>query len=120
MVDQRQPRAGATVINYDDGQRDRVELFCSKARGARDAPNRPARLHAILGRVDGTRTPFRGGSYVRTTRPTGSMPARSRRCVWPGSLNRRAEGREPNEWVAVVGSWHPNQFMEKRLSIRPV
>ena len=29
-------------------------------------------------------------------------------------VTEAAEGREPNEWVAVVGSWHPNQFTEKR------
>jgi predicted amidohydrolase YtcJ len=29
-------------------------------------------------------------------------------------ITRAATEREPDEWVAVVGSWHPNQFTEKR------
>lgn len=31
-----------------------------------------------------------------------------------GRITQAAGEREPDEWVAVVGSWHPNQFSEKR------
>ncbi len=29
-------------------------------------------------------------------------------------VSQAASEREPDEWVAVVGSWHPNQFSERR------
>ena len=65
----------------------------------------------IPGLVDGHTHAIRGGqtfdqeTYWLDVRSLEDALAR---------LSEAASERQPNEWVAVIGSWHPNQFREKR------
>jgi predicted amidohydrolase YtcJ len=110
-VDQRQPRAGAIAITDDE-----ITAIGSSRSVARLAGRGTQTINlrgrtVIPGLVDGHTHAIRGGQTFDDE--TYWLDARSLEEAL-ARVTEAAEGREPDEWVAVVGSWHPNQFTEKR------
>ena len=111
-MDEERPRARAIAITGDEITAVGRSRAVAAPGGSGHSDGQPrAVARSSRGSSTGTRTPS-GAARRSTRRPTGSASARSR-TRWPGSPRRRTD-REPDEWVAVVGSWHPNQFREKR------
>jgi predicted amidohydrolase YtcJ len=110
MNDER-PRARAVAITDDE-----ITAVGSRRAIARLAGPDTRTLNlrgrtVIPGLVDGHTHAIRGGQTF------------DQESYWLGvgsleealaGVTRAASEREPEEWVAVVGSWHPNQFRERR------
>jgi predicted amidohydrolase YtcJ len=110
-IDDQHPRARAVAITDDE-----ITAVGSSRAVARLAGSdtRTVNLRGrtvIPGLVDGHTHAIRGGqTFDQETYwlGVGSLEAAL------GRVTRAASEREPQEWVAVVGSWHPNQFRERR------
>jgi predicted amidohydrolase YtcJ len=110
-MDDDKPRARAIAVTDDE-----ITAVGSNRRisGMADAGTQVINLRrrtVIPGLVDGHTHAIRGGQTF------------NQETYWLGvgslaealdMLGEAAAEREPNEWVAVVGSWHPNQFVEKK------
>ncbi len=110
-LDQRQPRAGAIAITGDE-----ITAVGSSRSVARLAGRGTQTINlrgrtVIPGLVDGHTHAIRGGQTFDDE--TYWLDAASLEEAL-ARVTEAADEREPNEWVAVVGSWHPNQFSEKR------
>jgi len=110
-MDDERPRAKA-VANTDD---EITAVGSSRAVARLAGPDtRTVNLRGrtvIPGLVDGHTHAIRGGqTFDQETYwlGVGSLEEALAR------VTRAASEREPEEWVAVVGSWHPNQFRERR------
>jgi predicted amidohydrolase YtcJ len=110
-MDEEQPRARAIAITDDE-----ITAVGSSRAVARLAGRgtQTVNLHGrtvIPGLIDGHTHAIRGGqtfddeTYWLGVDSLEDALAR---------VTAAATEREPDEWVAVVGSWHPNQFREKR------
>ncbi len=110
-LDQDQPRAGAIAISGDE-----ITAVGSSRSVARLAGRRTQTINlrgrtVIPGLVDGHTHAIRGGqTFDQETYwlDAGSLEEALAR------VTEAAGEREPGQWVAVVGSWHPNQFREGR------
>jgi predicted amidohydrolase YtcJ len=110
-MDDERPRATAVAISDDE-----ITAVGSGRAVARLAgpDTRTVNLRGrtvIPGLVDGHTHAIRGGqTFDQETYwlGVGSLEEALAR------VTQAASEREPDEWVAVVGSWHPNQFRERR------
>jgi predicted amidohydrolase YtcJ len=110
-MDERHPRARAIAIRDD-----RITAVGTNRAVARLAGRNTRRVNlrgrtVIPGLIDGHTHAIRGGqTYDRETYWLGvdSLEHGLR------MLTEAASERRPDEWVGVVGSWHPNQFSERR------
>lgn len=110
-MDEKRPRARAIAITDDEitavGSSRAVARLAGPDTQTVDLRGRTV----IPGLVDGHTHAIRGGqtfdqeTYWLDVRSLEDALAR---------LSEAASERQPNEWVAVIGSWHPNQFREKR------
>lgn len=110
-MDDERPRARAVAITDDQI----TGVGSSRAVARLAGPDtRTVNLRGrtvIPGLVDGHTHAIRGGqTFDQETYwlGVGSLEEALAR------VSRAAGEREPEEWVAVVGSWHPNQFRERR------
>jgi predicted amidohydrolase YtcJ len=110
-MDDERPRARAVAITDDEI----TAVGSSRAVARLAGPDtRTVNLRGrtvIPGLVDGHTHAIRGGqTFDQETYwlGVGSLDEALAR------VTRAASEREPEEWVAVVGSWHPNQFRERR------
>jgi predicted amidohydrolase YtcJ len=110
-MDDERPRARAVAIADDEI----TAVGSSRAVARLAGPDtRTVNLRGrtvIPGLVDGHTHAIRGGqTFDQETYwlGVGSLEEALAR------VTRAASEREPEEWVAVVGSWHPNQFRERR------
>jgi predicted amidohydrolase YtcJ len=110
-MDENQPRARAIAVTDDEITAVGSNREIGRMAGAGTQVVNLRRRTVIPGLVDGHTHAIRGGQTF------------NRETYWLGigslveALDRLSEAaaeREPNEWVAVVGSWHPNQFREKK------
>ena len=110
-MDEERPRARAIAITGDEitavGSRREV----ARLAGPDTRTVNLRRRTVIPGLVDGHTHAIRGGQTF------------DQETYWLGigsledalaTVSEAADAREPDEWVAVVGSWHPNQFSERR------
>jgi len=110
-MDERHPRARALAITDDT-----ITAIGSNHAVARLAGRNTRRVNlrgrtVIPGLIDGHTHAILGGqTYDRETYWLGvdSLERGLR------MLTEAASERRPEEWVAFVGSWHPNQFSERR------
>jgi predicted amidohydrolase YtcJ len=110
-MDEKRPRARAIAITDDEitavGSSRAVARLAGPDTQTVDLRGRTV----IPGLVDGHTHAIRGGqtfdqeTYWLDVRSLEDALAR---------LSEAASERQPDEWVAVIGSWHPNQFREKR------
>ena len=109
-MDQRQPRAGAIAITDDEITAVGSSRSVAKLAGRRTQTINLRGRTVIPGLVDGHTHAIRGGQTFDDETywlDAGSLEEALAR------VTEAAGEREPDE-VAVVGSWHPNQFTEKR------
>jgi predicted amidohydrolase YtcJ len=110
-MDDEHPRAGAIAVTDDEISAVGSSRSVAKLAGRHTQTINLRGRTVIPGLVDGHTHAIRGGqSFDRETYwlDAGSLEEALSR------VTRAAAEREPDEWVAVVGSWHPNQFSEKR------
>lgn len=110
-MDEERPRARAIAITGDEitavGSSRAVARLAGPDTQTVDLRGRTV----IPGLVDGHTHAIRGGqtfdqeTYWLDVRSLEDALAR---------LTQAASERQPDEWVAVIGSWHPNQFSERR------
>jgi predicted amidohydrolase YtcJ len=110
-MDENEPRARAMAITDDE-----ISAVGSSRAVARLAGPHTQTINlrgrtVIPGLVDGHTHAIRGGQTFDDE--TYWLDARSLDEALARITQATAE-REPDEWVAVVGSWHPNQFRERR------
>jgi predicted amidohydrolase YtcJ len=110
-MDEHHPRARAIAITDDEitavGSSRAVARLAGPDTRTIDLRGRTV----IPGLVDGHTHAIRGGqTFDQETYwlGVGSLEEALAR------VTEAASQREPDEWVAVVGSWHPNQFTERR------
>jgi predicted amidohydrolase YtcJ len=110
-MDEDEPRARAIAITDDEiiavGSRRAVARLAGPDTQTINLRGRTV----IPGLVDGHTHAIRGGQTFDDE--TYWLDARSLEEAL-GRVTQAAAEREPDEWVAVVGSWHPNQFRERR------
>jgi predicted amidohydrolase YtcJ len=110
-VDEEQARARAIAITGDEitavGSSRAVARLAGRGTQTVNLRGRTV----IPGLVDGHTHAIRGGQTFDDE--TYWLGVDSLADALAG-ITRAATEREPDEWVAVVGSWHPNQFTEKR------
>lgn len=110
-MDEEQPRARAIAITGDQitavGSSRAVARLAGRGTQTVNLRGRTV----IPGLVDGHTHAIRGGQTFDDE--TYWLGVDSLEDALAG-ITRAATEREPDEWVAVVGSWHPNQFREKR------
>jgi len=110
-MDREQPRASAIAITGDEISAVGSSRTVAKL-GGRDTQTINLRGRTVIpGLVDGHTHAIRGGqTFDQETYwlDAGSLDEALAR------ISDAANEREPGEWVAVVGSWHPNQFTERR------
>ena len=110
-MDQRQPRAGAIAVTDDEITAVGSSRSVAKLAGRHTQTINLRGRTVIPGLVDGHTHAIRGGQTFDDETywlDAGSLEEALAR------VTEAAGEREPNEWVAVVGSWHPNQFTERR------
>jgi predicted amidohydrolase YtcJ len=110
-MDEEQPRAGAIAITDDEISAVGSSRSVAKLAGRRTQTINLRGRTVIPGLVDGHTHAIRGGQTFDDETywlDAGSLEEALAR------VTEAAGEREPNEWVAVVGSWHPNQFAERR------
>ena len=110
-MDDGRPRASAIAVTDDE-----ITAVGSSRSVARLAGRHTQTINlrgrtVIPGLVDGHTHAIRGGQTF--DQETYWLDARSLDEAL-GRVTRAASERAPGEWVAVIGSWHPNQFTEKR------
>lgn len=110
-MDEDRPRARAIALTDDEITRVGSNREIRQMAGEGTQTINLRRRTVIPGLVDGHTHAIRGGQTF------------DQETYWLGvgsladaleMLGAAAAAREPDEWVAVVGSWHPNQFTEKR------
>lgn len=110
-MDPHQPRASAIAITGDEVSAVGSTRSVARLRG-RDTQTINLRGRTVIpGLIDGHTHAIRGGqTFDQETYwlDAGSLDEALSR------VSEAANEREPGEWVAVVGSWHPNQFAERR------
>jgi predicted amidohydrolase YtcJ len=110
-MDDRRPTPQAIAITDD-----RITAVGSSGEIARLATRATRRIDlrrrtVVPGLIDGHTHAIRGGqTFGRETYWLGVDSL----ATGLSMLSDAARARRPNEWVAVVGSWHPNQFRERR------
>jgi predicted amidohydrolase YtcJ len=110
-MDARRPRARALAITGE-----RISAIGSNRAVRRLAGPKTRRVNlrgrtVIPGVIDGHTHAIRGGqTFDRETYWLGVTSLRRALAM----LTEAARERRPDEWVAVVGSWHANQFKERR------
>lgn len=110
-MDEDKPRARAIAVADDEITAVGSNREIRRMAGGETQVVNLRRRTVIPGLVDGHTHAIRGGqTFAQETYwlSAGSLDAALDR------LSAAAADREPSEWVAVVGSWHPNQFAEKR------
>ena len=110
-MDDERPRASAIAITDDEITAVGSSRSVAKLAGRHTQTINLRGRTVIPGLVDGHTHAIRGGqTFDQETYwlDAGSLTEALDR------VTRAASEREPDEWVAVVGSWHPNQFSEKR------
>lgn len=110
-MDERQPRAAAVAISGDEIMAVGSSRSVAKLAGPDTQTINLRGRTVIPGLVDGHTHAIRGGqTFDQETYwlDAGSLDEALAR------VTEAASEREPGEWVAVVGSWHPNQFSERR------
>jgi predicted amidohydrolase YtcJ len=110
-MDDEQPRASALAITDDE-----ISGVGSNRAVARLAGRHTQTINlrgrtVVPGLVDGHTHAIRGGQTF--DQETYWLGVRSLERAL-ARVTRAAAESEPGEWVAVVGSWHPNQFRERR------
>jgi predicted amidohydrolase YtcJ len=110
-MDPQRPRASAIAITDDE-----ITAVGSSRSVARLAGRGTQTINlrgrtVIPGLVDGHTHAIRGGQTF--DQETYWLDAGSLDEALAG-ITEAASEREPDEWVAVIGSWHPNQFRERR------
>ncbi|HYZ46132.1 MAG TPA: amidohydrolase family protein, partial [Actinomycetota bacterium] len=110
-MDPHRPRASAIAITGDEVSAVGSTRSVARLRG-RDTQTINLRGRTVIpGLIDGHTHAIRGGqTFDQETYwlDAGSLDEALSR------VSEAANEREPGEWVAVVGSWHPNQFAERR------
>lgn len=110
-MDDDEPRARAIAVTDDEITRVGSNREIRRMAGEGTQVINLRRRTVIPGLVDGHTHAIRGGQTF------------GQETYWLGvgslaealdMLSAAASERKPDEWVAVVGSWHPNQFAEKR------
>jgi predicted amidohydrolase YtcJ len=110
-MDERRPRTRAAAITGD-----RISAVGSSRAVARLAGPDTRRVNlrgrtVVPGLIDGHTHAIRGGqTFDRETYWLGVGSLQTALAM----LTEAARDRRPEEWVAAVGSWHPNQFEERR------
>jgi len=106
-----EPRASAIAISGDRilAVGDREETMRFAGRGTKVVNLRGQTV--VPGLIDGHTHAIRGGQTFNAE--TYWLDERSLASAL-GKVAQAAAGRQSSEWVAVVGSWHPNQFVERR------
>ncbi len=110
-MDDERPRASAIAITDDEITAVGSSRSVAKLAGRHTQTINLRGRTVIPGLVDGHTHAIRGGQTF--DQETYWLDAGSLREALD-RVTRAASEREPDEWVAVVGSWHPNQFSEKR------
>jgi predicted amidohydrolase YtcJ len=110
-MDDERPRASALAITDDE-----ISGVGSNRAVARLAGRHTQTINlrgrtVVPGLVDGHTHAIRGGQTF--DQETYWLGVRSLERAL-ARVTRAAAESEPGEWVAVVGSWHPNQFRERR------
>jgi predicted amidohydrolase YtcJ len=110
-MDERHPRARALAITDEE-----ITAVGSSSAVARLAGRGTQRVNlhgrtVVPGLVDGHTHAIRGGQTFDDETYWLGVDSLEEAL---GRVTQAAAERGPDEWVAVVGSWHPNQFSEKR------
>jgi predicted amidohydrolase YtcJ len=110
-MDEDNPRARALAIRDDEITAVGSNRRIARLAGADTRMINLRRRTVVPGLVDGHTHAIRGGQTF------------SQETYWLGIgslagaldlVSEAADERQPDEWVTVIGSWHPNQFREKR------
>ena len=110
-MDDERARASAIAVTDDEITAVGSSRSVAKLAGRHTQTINLRGRTVIPGLVDGHTHAIRGGQTF--DQETYWLDAGSLREALD-RVTRAASEREPNEWVAVIGSWHPNQFREKR------
>ena len=110
-MDDERPRAAAIAVTDDEITAVGSSRSVAKLAGRHTQTINLRGRTVIPGLVDGHTHAIRGGQTF--DQETYWLDARSLDEAL-SRITQAASEREPDEWVAVVGSWHPNQFSEKR------
>jgi predicted amidohydrolase YtcJ len=110
-LDDQRPRASAIAVTDDEISAVGSSRAVAKLAGRHTQTINLRGRTVIPGLVDGHTHAIRGGQTF--DRETYWLDAASLEEALE-RISDAAGEREPGEWVAVVGSWHPNQFSERR------